>query len=238
MLAGSGGSHTCRRPRNVLLSNHAKPVPKHRGNPRHAHLKEAPKRAARNTIVLSGVALAVTGITIGGGLLGKGETKAPAVAADFSGALDGAGSDVAPADTGERLPVVSRSDHRGAADPTKQAGLVQTEASAVTESEQLSQGDPRDIARALLGDFGWSQDQFGCLDSLWTRESNWNPLAHNPYSGAHGIPQSLPGSKMASVGPDWYSNPVTQITWGLGYIQDRYGSPCSAWGHSQASGWY
>jgi hypothetical protein len=116
--------------------------------------------------------------------------------------------------------------------------MAPTQASAVTESETLSDSDPKDIARALLGDYGWSQDQFGCLDLLWTRESNWNPLAHNPSSGAHGIPQSLPGSKMASVGPDWYSNPVTQITWGLGYIQDRYGSPCSAWGHSQATGWY
>ncbi len=133
---------------------------------------------------------------------------------------------------------MSRNDRRGAADPTKRAGLVQTDAAAVTESEQLSQGDPRNIARALLGDFGWSQDQFGCLDLLWIRESNWNPLAHNSSSGAHGIPQSLPGSKMATVGADWYANPVTQITWGLGYIQDRYGSPCSAWGHSQASGWY
>lgn len=220
------------------LSNHAKPAPKHRGNPRHAHLKEAPKRAARNTVVLSGVALAVTGITIGGGLLGKGDVKAPSVTADLDGAMADIGADVSVADTGERLPVVSRNDRRGAADPTKQAGLVQTEAAAVTETEQLSQSDPKDIARALMGDFGFSQDQFGCLDLLWTRESNWNPLAHNPSSGAHGIPQSLPGSKMATVGGDWYSNPVTQITWGLGYIQDRYGSPCSAWGHSQATGWY
>lgn len=102
----------------------------------------------------------------------------------------------------------------------------------------MTDGDPRDIARALLPQFGFSGDQFGCLDSLWTRESNWNPAAHNPSSGAHGIPQSLPGSKMASAGPDWASNPVTQITWGLGYIQDRYGSPCGAWGHSQSHGWY
>ncbi len=220
------------------MSNHAKPVPKHRGNPRHAHLKEAPKRAARNTVVLSGVALAVTGITIGGGLLGKSGAQTPGLAAHVDGAVNNLRAEVPAADTGERLPVVSRNDRRAAADPAKRAGLVQTEASAVTESEQLSQGDPRDIARALLGDFGWSQDQFGCLDSLWIRESNWNPLAHNPSSGAHGIPQSLPGSKMATVGSDWYSNPVTQITWGLGYIRDRYGSPCSAWGHSQASGWY
>lgn len=222
----------------MLLPNQAKPAPKHRGAPRHAHLKEAPKKAARNTVILSGVAVAVTGITIGGGLLGKGGAPAPAVTADLDAAVGDLHVETDGGDTGTRAPLVSRSDHRGEADPAKQAGLVPTEASAVTESEQLSEADPRNIARALLGDFGWSQDQFGCLDLLWTRESNWNPLAHNPSSGAHGIPQSLPGSKMASVGPDWYDNPVTQIKWGLGYIEDRYGSPCSAWGHSQATGWY
>ncbi|WP_246160269.1 lytic transglycosylase domain-containing protein [Nocardioides humilatus] len=220
------------------LSKHAKPVPKHRGNPKHAHLAEAPKRAVRNTVVLSGVAMAVTGITIGGGLLGKTDAAQPGLAADLDNTVGELRAQADLAAAPKRLPVVSRSDHRGAADPTKQAVMAPTQASAVTESETLSESDPHDIARALLGDYGWSQDQFGCLDLLWTRESNWNPLAHNPSSGAHGIPQSLPGSKMASVGADWYSNPVTQIKWGLGYIQDRYGSPCSAWGHSQGHGWY
>ena len=95
----------------------------------------------------------------------------------------------------------------------------------------------KDIARALLPQFGFSSDQYGCLELLWNRESGWNPHAANP-SGAYGIPQSLPGSKMASAGADWQNNPVTQIKWGLGYIQDRYGSPCGAWGHSQSVGWY
>ena len=221
-----------------LLSNHAKPAPKHRGNPRHAHLKEAPKRAARNTVILSGVALAVTGITIGGGMLGKDGPQVPGAAADIGSSVGDLEADVYAADTGERLPVVSRNDRRGAADPAKQAAMAPTEAAAVTESEQLSDSDPRDIARALMGDFGFSQDQFGCLDSLWTRESNWNVYADNPTSSAYGIPQSLPGEKMASAGSDWATNPVTQIKWGLGYIRDRYGSPCSAWGHSESVGWY
>jgi hypothetical protein len=220
------------------LSTHAKPAPKHRGTPKHAHLKEAPKRAARNTVILSGVALAVTGITIGGGLLGKDGAQVPSAGADLDSAVGNLNGDVDAADTGDRLPVLSRDDRRGAADPTKRAGLVSTEAGAVTESEQLSDSDPRDIARALMGDFGFGQDQFGCLDSLWTRESNWNVYADNPTSSAYGIPQSLPGSKMASAGSDWATNPVTQITWGLGYIRDRYGSPCSAWGHSESVGWY
>ncbi|MDA2810975.1 transglycosylase SLT domain-containing protein [Nocardiopsis sp. RSe5-2] len=100
-------------------------------------------------------------------------------------------------------------------------------------------GDPKSIAKAMLGDFGWSSDQFsGCLEPLWEKESNWNPSAQNPSSGAYGIPQALPGSKMATAGSDWQTNPATQIEWGLGYIEDRYGSPCEAWSHSQANGWY
>jgi len=99
-------------------------------------------------------------------------------------------------------------------------------------------GDPRTIARNMLSSYGWSQDQFGCLDSLWMRESGWNHTATNPSSGAYGIPQSLPASKMASAGADWRTNPATQIRWGLGYISGRYGSPCAAWAHSQSVGWY
>ena len=74
--------------------------------------------------------------------------------------------------------------------------------------------------------------------SLWERESSWNYQAYNCRSGATGIPQSLPGSKMASVGADWQTNAATQIRWGLDYIAGSYGSPCGAWGHSQATNWY
>ena len=101
-----------------------------------------------------------------------------------------------------------------------------------------SGGDPRSIAQQMLAAYGWGSDQWGCLDSLWQRESGWNPYAQNPSSGAYGIPQSLPGSKMATAGSDWRTNPATQIKWGLSYIQGRYGSPCGAWGHSQSVGWY
>ena len=86
--------------------------------------------------------------------------------------------------------------------------------------------------------YGWGSDQFGCLDSLWVRESNWRHTATNPTSGAYGIPQSLPAAKMASHGSDWQTNPVTQISWGLEYIRQVYGTPCGAWGHSEAVGWY
>jgi hypothetical protein len=97
---------------------------------------------------------------------------------------------------------------------------------------------PRQIAGQMLAQYGWDSGQFSCLDPLWTHESGWNVYAENPGSGAYGIPQALPGDKMASAGPDWRTNPATQIRWGLTYIQGRYGSPCAAWSHEQGTGWY
>ena len=93
-------------------------------------------------------------------------------------------------------------------------------------------------AQKLLARFGWGKRQWTPLYNLWNRESGWNKYAENPYSGAYGIPQALPGSKMASAGADWQTNPATQIRWGLGYIRSVYGSPCSAWSHEEAYGWY
>jgi hypothetical protein len=98
-------------------------------------------------------------------------------------------------------------------------------------------GSPQRIAMAMLGSYGWSAGQFGCLNDLWTRESGWNPAAENA-DGAFGIPQALPGSKMASAGAGWQTNPATQIRWGLGYIRELYGSPCGAWDHELATGSY
>jgi hypothetical protein len=99
-------------------------------------------------------------------------------------------------------------------------------------------GTAQSIAYNMLASFGWSaKSQYGCLDNIWTRESGWRYNAENA-SGAYGIPQALPGSKMASAGADWETNPATQIKWGLGYIQGRYGSPCDAWGFWQSNGWY
>ena len=85
---------------------------------------------------------------------------------------------------------------------------------------------------------GWDVNQYNCLVALWDRESHWNVYATNKSSGAYGIPQALPGTKMASVGVDWQTNPATQIAWGLGYIAGRYGNPCGAWASSQSRGWY
>jgi len=99
-------------------------------------------------------------------------------------------------------------------------------------------GSAQAAARQMVLARGWGEDQYSCLYNLWQKESNWNVYAQNRSSGAYGIPQSLPGSKMASAGADWQTNAVTQISWGLGYIAGRYGTPCGAWAHSQAVGWY
>jgi len=98
-------------------------------------------------------------------------------------------------------------------------------------------GTAQNIAYGLLSSYGFSTDQWGCLDDLWQAESGWVYNAENA-SGAYGIPQALPGSKMASAGPDWQTDPTTQIKWGLGYIKDTYGTPCAAWDHEEADGWY
>jgi hypothetical protein len=86
--------------------------------------------------------------------------------------------------------------------------------------------------------YGWGSGEFQCLVLLWTRESSWRADAYNASSGAYGIPQALPGSKMAVAGADWRTNAATQIDWGLSYISARYGSPCGAWAHSERYNWY
>ncbi|MGN9910363.1 transglycosylase SLT domain-containing protein [Phytohabitans sp. LJ34] len=91
---------------------------------------------------------------------------------------------------------------------------------------------------ALLLSSGFGLDQMPCLDKLWTKESGWNHKARNPSSGAYGIPQAYPGTKMKSAGADWQTNPATQIKWGLGYIKGRYDDPCGAWAHSEETGSY
>jgi hypothetical protein len=118
--------------------------------------------------------------------------------------------------------------------PVQQAASQQPAAAAAPAAS----GSPQSIAAAMLGSFGWSSSQMSCLQPLWAGESGWSITASNPSTGAYGIPQAMPGSKMASAGPDWQTNAATQIRWGLGYIKSTYGSPCAAWSHEQSAGWY
>ena len=127
-----------------------------------------------------------------------------------------------------------------AAEQAASAKQAAAQAAPATQQDAVAtpSGSPQQIAQQMLGQFGWSSSQFSCLEPLWEHESGWQVTAENPSSGAYGIPQALPGSQMASAGPDWQTNAATQIKWGLTYIQDRYGSPCGAWAHEQADNWY
>lgn len=102
----------------------------------------------------------------------------------------------------------------------------------------VTPGSAQDIGRKLAAARGWGDSEFRCLVPLWDHESGWRVDAANPSSSAYGIPQALPGRKMASAGADWKTSAKTQITWGLGYIADRYHTPCGAWSFWQAHSWY
>ncbi|MGH3445081.1 MAG: hypothetical protein ACRDPB_06880, partial [Nocardioidaceae bacterium] len=180
----------------------------------------------------SGVAVAVTGVAVSSGLALGGSEPAGAVASlsastghhDHTGRHDAAAraraaAHVDQADLSDRTHDLSRSARRTPIDQGKKKALSQDSGGQVTHTEDLASGDPRDVARAMLPQFGFSADQFGCLDSLYMSESGWNIHATNASSGAYGIPQALPASKMASAGTDWQSNAATQIKWGLEYIK-------------------
>jgi hypothetical protein len=193
---------------------------------------------------VSGVAVAATGIAVSSGIAlqgaGSGDPASAALAAhQVQASTEDSASSGSPADDlGARARAVSRSVERSSVDTVKKRALDQGSGGQVTRTEDLTGGDPRTVAKALLPQFGFGADQFSCLDSIYSQESGWNTHADNPSSSAYGIPQALPGTKMASAGPNWQNDAATQIKWGLGYIKGRYGSPCSAWGFKQSHGWY
>jgi hypothetical protein len=194
--------------------------------------------------MFSGVAVAATGIAVSSGIVMKTNDPGNAASAALAAAsLDQKHDDqndqsVTADDLSGRAAAPSRSDRRTSVDAVKKSALNQDSGGQVTETEDLTSQDPRTIARAMLSDFGFGDDQFSCLDSLYMSESGWNIHADNPSSSAYGIPQALPGSKMASAGPDWEHNAATQIKWGLEYIKSSYGTPCGAWSFKQGHNWY
>jgi uncharacterized protein YabE (DUF348 family) len=123
-------------------------------------------------------------------------------------------------------------------EPVTQIIKVGTKEVAAGVDITVSPGSAQELGKQMAAERGWGDDQFACLLQLWNKESGWRVDAENTSSGAYGIPQSLPGSKMASVAADWRTNPATQITWGMNYIAGRYTNPCGAWSASQAKGWY
>ena len=207
------------------------------------------RQALRGTVTMTGLAAAATGVAVATGVI-----QSPGAAVTFAGSVSpvattnqaAGAADAAAGDVQRRGAVVSRSaartapatDRRTAQDPAKAAALGLTSSPAVGGEENLSAQDPQAIAEALLPQYGFDSSQMSCLIPLWMGESGWRWNAENASSGAYGIPQALPGDKMATAGADWQTNPATQIEWGLGYIRDSYGSPCGAWSFKQGHGWY
>jgi len=191
----------------------------------------------RTVAIASGVAVAATGLAVSTGVLSQ-PMQIDGAAAALSTATPA--KSMSQAELAQREQRASRSvdDRRPVADRSKARVLSNASGAAVTRTADLSNADPKSIAKALMPQFGMSVSQFGCLDNIWSQESGWNVHAANPTSSAYGIPQALPGSKMSSAGPNWESNAETQIRWGLGYIRDRYGSACAAWSYKQGAGWY
>jgi hypothetical protein len=136
----------------------------------------------------------------------------------------------------ERSQTVSRSDARDEKDEAKEAALDSGDGPAASFEEDLSEADPKTIARALLPEYGFSQSEFGCLDALYVSESDWRIDADNPTSSAYGIPQAL--TETHDMPEGYFTSAEVQIRWGLEYIKDSYGTPCSAWSFKQANNWY
>lgn len=151
-----------------------------------------------------------------------------------AGASDGASDGAAGVEVGRTI--LAESQLRAPVDEVVKVGT--RVAPTVPVGPPVEPGTSRAIGLELTLARGWSDGEFACLDALFSRESGWRVNAANSSSGAYGIPQALPGSKMASIGADWQTNPATQITWGLNYIAGRYGTPCGAWASFQAKNWY
>lgn len=214
------------------MSRRADYAPKHRG----PAAEPALTKGVKKTALFSGVAVAATGLAVTSGVLAQKDTVGEPANAALRAAphLDN--------DAGDTLAEreqqsVSRSARRTGVDQDKVASLDQSSGGQATRREDLSDADPRDIARAMLPRFGFSADQFGCLDALYMSESDWDPTADNPSSSAYGIPQALTETH-DDLPADYMTNPASQIEWGLEYIRSSYGTPCAAWDFKQANNWY
>jgi hypothetical protein len=210
----------------------------------------------RSSLLKAGVAVAATATVITGGAViaadGGGSDSAMSPAWEASMARDTANmsdsNDTARATQKERKAEAKRkaavkraAEKKAAAKKAAAERAASAGESGRSSSSSLKGGTPaqnRALGIRMCRDRGWSSGQCDDLVKLWNKESGWDHRAYNSSSGATGIPQALPGSKMASKGSDWRTNPRTQIAWGLDYIASTYGSPSNAWAHSQSTGWY
>ena len=205
-------------------------VPKHR-----APVPEQPlKNGVRRSVTYSGVAVAATGLAVTGGVMAKQRTQEDPAAMTIA-AAQAERADATPDETvSQRGAEISRSAPRAGDEQQPERGAPRSE----TEAERLADLEPREVARRLMPEYGLSEGEFECLDALWVSESDWDPSADNPTSSAYGIPQALTGGTHDNLPADYATNPVSQIRWGLWYIENSYGSACSAWEFKQANGWY
>lgn len=216
-----------------------------------------PRRARGLVAAGAAAAFVVTGAVVGVDLARGDAEPAPNAAAATSAAPSAAPTTKAAASAAATptaakptaakpvaKPTASTSAAKPASPKAKASQEVASARSAMTASRSKARvvkkanESPRQTGRRLASAKGWGGQQFACLDKLWTKESDWTVTADNPTSDAYGIPQALPGSKMASAGAGWRNDAETQIRWGLSYIDDVYGTPCSAWAHSRATNWY
>lgn len=208
-------------------------VPKHRG----PAAEPALKRGIRKSFVLSGVAVAATGLAVSSGVFAQDDAIGENVGAALNAPEDRPETPASlVAEERERQP--SRSDRRTSSDQKDALALVEESGGQDTAVEDLSSADPRAVARSLMAEHGLSPSEFGCLDALWVSESDWDPTADNPTSSAYGIPQALTGGTHDNLPADYMTNPVSQIEWGLWYIKNSYGTACAAWEFKQANNWY
>ncbi len=195
--------------------------------------------------------VAVAGVAVGGKVLAPGSSAFSAVQAigivpgsHTMAALEAERAQLIAMTTAARTltvvakPKLASPAQVAAANPVAAAGGTGGGGIVYVTSTPPDPGSAQSIAYNMLPSFGFSATTFfGCLKEMWNRESGWRYDAENA-SGAYGIPQALPGSKMASAGADWQTNPATQIKWGLGYIKAIYGDPCKAWAFWQANHYY
>jgi len=194
-----------------------------------------------SSLVRMGLGLVATAAVVAGGpalaaSVGLGQTPSAAMPVAWEDAKQVDAQNMA---TSHRSELAAEEQRQAAARKAKaERRAAKAKAARARAARGGTPSQNRALGMQMCAEAGWSAAQCADLGRLWAKESGWNTRAHNGSSGAHGIPQALPGSKMSSHGSDWASNPRTQIAWGLDYIRDRYGNPSNAWSHSVNQGWY
>ena len=208
----------------------------------HRRPRTFPSRLAHGLVGAATVVIAALAVILGvdsWSAAGEQQSVEPQASTRVEASADAPDGSVDKAAAGQALREQVAEQQRQKAARAAREARQKRERAARSASRTVSYGDPHRIAASMMSErYGWGSGEYSCLSSLWGHESAWDVHAENPSSGAYGIPQALPGSKMSSYGSDWQDNAVTQIEWGLAYIDQSYGTPCGAWSTFQSQGWY